>query len=250
VNPGEGFVSLGTSGVIFLATEKFAPNPANAVHAFCHAIPNAWHQMAVMLSAASCLRWVTQLTGMPDETTLLQAVAKLSIEERNACPLFLPYLSGERTPHNDANASGVFMGLRQNHSAAHLGYAVIEGVSFGLLDGLNALREGGGNATLLQLVGGGARSNLWAQLLANVLNVDIATYKVSSVGAALGAARLGQMAAEGSDPAAIARICTQHPVDQVYRPQASEQAMLASRHQRFVALYKVLKPVFATPTAI
>jgi xylulokinase len=250
VNPGEGFVSLGTSGVIFLATDKFAPNPANAVHAFCHAIPNSWHQMAVMLSAASCLKWVTQLTGMTDEATLLQAVANLTAEERNSCPLFLPYLSGERTPHNDANASGVYMGLRQNHSAAHLGYAVIEGVSFGLLDGLNALKEGGGNAKLLQLVGGGARSTFWAQLLANVLNVDIATYKVSSVGAALGAARLGQMAAEGSDPTTIAKICTQHPVDQVYHPQASEQSMLTNRHQRFVALYKVLKPVFADHTAI
>lgn len=245
VNAGDGFISLGTSGVIFLATDKFAPNPDNAVHAFCHALPNAWHQMAVMLSAANCLKWITHLTGSVNEAELLQAVAQLSESERAQCPLFLPYLSGERTPHNDADASGVFMGLRQSHKAAHLCYAVIEGVSFGLLDGMNALRQAGGTAEQLQLVGGGARSALWAQLLANVLNIRIATYKVSSVGAALGAARLGQLAVEGSDAASIARVCTQHPVEHVYRPEDNTQPILTSRYQRFTALYQTLKPTFA-----
>ena len=245
ISPGDGFLSLGTSGVIFLATEKFAPNPANAVHVFCHALPNAWHQMAVMLSAASCLRWVTQLTGSADEATLLQAVAQLSDQERANAPLFLPYLSGERTPHNDANATGVLMGLRQTHSAAHLGYAVIEGVGFGLLDGMNALRQAGGSAQQLQLVGGGSKSALWAQLLADILDIKIATYKVSSVGAALGAARLGQLSVQGSDAASVARICTQHEVEQVYTPNATVHRALMLRYARFKALYVTLKPAFA-----
>jgi xylulokinase len=245
IKPGDGFLSLGTSGVIFLATEKFAPNPANAVHAFCHALPNAWHQMAVMLSAASCLRWVTQLTGCADEAALLAKVAQLSDQERAEAPLFLPYLTGERTPHNDAHASGVFMGLRPTHGAAHLGYAVIEGVSFGLLDGMNALRQAGGHAQQLQLVGGGAKSTLWAQLLADVLNLRIATYKISSVGAALGAARLGQMAAEGSDAAAVQRICTQHEVERIYTPQAASHNALMPRYTRFTALYRALKSSFS-----
>ena len=244
ISPGDGFLSLGTSGVIFLATEKFAPNPANAVHAFCHALPNAWHQMAVMLSAASCLRWVTQLTGSTDETTLLQAVEQLTASERANAPLFLPYLSGERTPHNDADASGVLMGLRQSHHAAHLGYAVIEGVGFGLLDGMNALRQAGGHTEQLQLVGGGSKSALWAQLLADILDIKIATYKVSSVGAALGAARLGQLAAEGADAASVARICTQHAIERVFVPNAAAHSTLMLRYERFKALYTALKPTF------
>ncbi len=245
IHPGDGFISLGTSGVIFLTTEKFAPNPANAVHAFCHALPDAWHQMAVMLSAASCLRWVTQLTGSTNEAELLTKVAQLTDAERAQAPLFLPYLTGERTPHNDAQASGVFMGLRPSHGAAHLGYAVIEGVGFGLLDGMNALRQAGGSAQQLQLVGGGSRSALWAQLLADILDIRIATYKVSSVGAALGAARLGQMAAEGSDAAALERICTQHEVEKVYAPQLAAHETLMSRYARFTALYRNLQPSFA-----
>jgi xylulokinase len=245
IQPGDGFISLGTSGVIFLATEKFAPNPANAVHAFCHALPNAWHQMAVMLSAASCLRWVTQLTGYADEAALLAKVAQLTDQERAEAPLFLPYLTGERTPHNDAHASGVFMGLRPSHGAAHLGYAVIEGVGFGLLDGMHALRQAGGQAQQLQLVGGGSKSPLWAQLLADILNIRIATYKVSSVGAALGAARLAQMAAEGSEAAAVQRICKQHEVEKIYTPKAAVHDGLMLRYSRFTALYLTLKSSFA-----
>jgi xylulokinase len=249
VHAGDGFVSLGTSGVIFLCTAAFAPNPANAVHAFCHASANAWHQMAVMLSAASCLKWVTQLTGMANEAALLEAVATLSATDRQQAPLFLPYLSGERTPHNDAHASGAFIGLRQSHSAAHLGYAVLEGVSFGLRDGMQALREGGGDAQQLQLVGGGARSPLWAQLLADSLMVKIATYKVSSVGAALGAARLGQMAVEGNDAATLTHICRQHPIDQIYTPVAANHAALMQRYGQFKALYQTLKPSFVQMAA-
>lgn len=246
IHPGDGFISLGTSGVIFLNTAKFAPNPANAVHAFCHALPNAWHQMAVMLSAASCLRWVTQLTGLTNEAQLLAKVALLTDAERESAPLFLPYLTGERTPHNDAQASGVFMGLRPAHGAAHLGYAVIEGVGFGLLDGMNALRQAGGAAQQLQLVGGGSKSTLWAQLLADILDIRIATYKVSSVGAALGAARLGQLAAQGSDAAAVARICTQHEVEKVYAPQLAVHNALMPRYARFTALYRTLQSSFVS----
>jgi xylulokinase len=136
------------------------------------------------------------------------------------------------------------MGLRATHQAAHLGYAVLEGVSFGLLDGLSALRQAGGNAQQLQLVGGGARSALWAQLLADVLGLRIATYQVSSVGAALGAARLGQLAAEGCTAASIARVCTQHAVEHIYQPNAAAQKALAQRFAQFTLLYAALKPVF------
>ena len=134
VKPGDSFVSLGTSGVLFSVTDRHRPNVGEAVHAFCHALPGVWHQMAVMLSAASSLSWITRATGHANEGELLDKVATLSAAERDAAPIFLPYLSGERTPHNDAAASGVFLGLRNAHEAAHLAYAVIEGVSFGLRD--------------------------------------------------------------------------------------------------------------------
>src|SRR3989339_384605 len=141
VNQGQGFVSLGTSGVVFLASDHYQPAPELAVHAFAHALPGRWHQMAVMLSAASAFGWVTQLTGTADEAQLSQQVAGLSLPRRAAAPVFLPYLSGERTPHNNPNASGVFVGLRSNHTAADLAYAVMEGVSFGLMDGLRAMGQ-------------------------------------------------------------------------------------------------------------
>ena len=163
--PGDGFVSLGTSGVIFLCSDRFLPAPESAVHAFCHALPNAWHQMSVMLSAASALRWVTQLTDRRDEAELLAEVEALDERSLDQAPLFLPYLAGERTPHNDAQAQGVLFGLTHEHGAAALGYAVIEGVSFGLLDGWHTLDESTRQlARSLDLVGGGARSAYWAPL--------------------------------------------------------------------------------------
>ena len=139
MQPGDGFLSLGTCGVLFVVTDRYRPNPASAVHAFCHAVPGRWHQMSVMLSAASGLHWVTRLTGERDEAALLARVEALADAARDRAPLFLPYLSGERTPHDDPHASGVFFGMDNETDAARLGHAVIEGVAFGLADGLQAL---------------------------------------------------------------------------------------------------------------
>ncbi|CAD5366338.1 xylulokinase [Rubrivivax sp. A210] len=253
VRPGEGFVSLGTSGVIFLAGAAFQPNPAEAVHAFCHALPGRWHQMSVMLSAANSLRWVTQLLGQPDEAALLAQVATLSDDQRARAPLFLPYLSGERTPHNNPHAQGVFFGLTGDHGAAVLGYAVIEGVSLALLDGWLALRQAAGNQPLeavaaLSLVGGGARSALWAQLLADVLQVPLHTHTGSEAGGALGAARLAWLADLGeqgvAEVAAIARVCLAPPIAQRFEPSSTALAMLEVRHARFRALYKAVDGQF------
>jgi xylulokinase len=274
VRPGEGFVSLGTSGVIFLAGDAFRPNPPQAVHAFCHALPGRWHQMSVMLSAASGLRWVTQLLSQPDEATLLAQVARLDAGQRAQAPIFLPYLSGERTPHNNPNAQGVFFGLDGTHDAASLGYSVIEGVTFGLLDGWLALgneaprpantsadppggcgpareRPGARSAdpasvSALSLVGGGARSPLWAQLLADALNVPMVTHAGSEAGGALGAARLAwlvDLAGQGvPDEAALAQVCLAPPVARRFEPDSAEHAALMPRYARFQALYAALKP--------
>ncbi|WP_028223054.1 xylulokinase, partial [Paraburkholderia oxyphila] len=190
VQPGDGFVSLGTSGVLCVIGDRFRPNPASAVHAFCHAIPERWHQMSVVLSAASCLRWVCKLTGT-DEPTLLAEVERLAPQMLAQAPLFLPYLSGERTPHNDPYAQGVFFGMTHATDRALLGYAVLEGVTLALTDGLDALRAAGTEVGPLSMLGGGARSAYWAQLAADAFDTPTRQHGGGETGAALGAARLG-----------------------------------------------------------
>ncbi len=240
VQPGSGFISLGTSGVLFVTTDRFRPNPALAVHAFCHALPNRWHQMSVMLTAAECLRWAADLTGAADVTQLLDGVAALSPEQMQRAPLFLPYLSGERTPHNDPHAKGALVGLSLDHGPAHLAYAVMEGVTFGLLDGLHALQQAGTEVQRLSLVGGGARSPVWAQQLASAMNVEIVTHVGGHAGAALGAARLAWLACGGDE----AQVCNAPAVALAYAPEPLERARLMARHARFHALYPALQASF------
>lgn len=233
VEAGQGFLSLGTSGVLFVVTPSYQPNAASATHAFCHAVPGRWHQMSVMLSAASCLQWAAGLLGVPSAGELESRASATSPAQRAQAPIFLPYLSGERTPHNSASVRGSFHGLSFDTDAAALAYAVIEGVTFGLRDGLEALKAAGCSPQRLSLVGGGARSAFWAQQLASCLDVEIVTHGGSAAGGALGAARLAWLATG----AALAQVCAAPDVDQVYRPDAAEQALLAPRYARFRALY-------------
>ncbi len=242
VKTGDSFVSLGTSGVLFSVTDQHRPNVGDAVHAFCHALPGVWHQMAVMLSAASALSWVTRATGQASEGELLAKAATLSAAERNAAPLFLPYLSGERTPHNDATASGVFLGLRNAHDAPHLAWSVIEGVSFGLRDGLDAMRRAGSRIDEVQLVGGGSRSTLWAQLLADVLQVRVLIGEASSVGGALGAARLAALGLGDINAARIAEICRTPAA--LHRLEPHPSVALEERLTTYRSAYQALRPVF------
>jgi xylulokinase len=237
VNAGEGFLSLGTSGVLFVVTPQFAPNAASATHAFCHAVPGRWHQMSVMLSAASCLQWARQALGAASESELEAKAAALDFAARASAPIFLPYLSGERTPHNDAVMRGSFHGISHNTDQAALAYAVIEGVTFGLTDGLGALKKAGSQVSRLALVGGGARSAFWAQQLASSLDVEIVLTAESAAGGALGAARLGWLAHGGT----LEQVCTQPAITRSYVPDAAEQALLAPRYARFQALYPALK---------
>jgi xylulokinase len=228
--------------VLFVATDAFRPNPAQGVHAFCHALPDRWHQMAVMLSAASCLRWVTMLVGAADEAALAREVEALPPAARAQSPLFLPYLSGERTPHNDPNAKGVWFGLTHDTDRAALGYAVLEGVAFGLADGCRALQAVGTAVPAASFVGGGARSRFWAELIAGALGLPLVRHEGGEVGAAFGAARLGLLAAE---PKARADdVCTPPPIlDRIEPPAWSD--MLAPRFERFRHLYQALRPLFA-----
>lgn len=233
VAPGDAFISLGTSGVMFVVNEAYRPAPQSAVHAFCHVLPNRWHQMSVMLSAASCLQWFCRLVGIT-EAELLEEVAQLSDEQRASAPQFLPYLSGERTPHNDPDAKGMFHGLTHSTNRALLGYAVIEGVSFGIADGLRVLQESGTHIEQCSLVGGGARSPYWAQLLADILNMPIVTHKGGETGGALGAARLACLATGQS----VETVCKKPEIYKIYQATPARQDILQQRYQAFNALYQ------------
>ncbi|BEP92479.1 xylulokinase [Acidovorax sp. A79] len=241
---GQGFVSLGTSGVVFRVADRFAPATERAVHAFAHALPGRWHQMSVMLSAASAFGWLARITGRA-EAQLSSAVQGMDLKRHAQAPVFLPYLSGERTPHNNAAATGVFLGLRAEHDAADMACAVMEGVGFGLMDGLQAMQaaagEGGASATApLALVGGGARSDAWAQLLASGLGCPLERPEGAHAAAALGAARLAAMACGGDE----ALWCQSLPAEARFAPQPAQQALLQERHARFQALYPALLPHF------
>ncbi|QDL91734.1 xylulokinase [Paroceanicella profunda] len=202
VTAGTGFLSLGTSGVVFVATADAGANPGRAVHTFCHAVPHTWHQMGVTLSATDSLNWLSEITGQgPARLVELAAEQPFS----SADPLFLPYLSGERTPWNDATARGAFTGLSRSTDIGALARAVLSGVAASLADCVQALTEGGTAPHLLYAVGGGARSTYWLQAIADAGQVTIALPGKGDFGAAIGAARLAICATGESIDAVMTR---------------------------------------------
>jgi xylulokinase len=238
VSDGEAFLSLGTSGVIFVATADFRPNPARAVHAFCHCLPGTWHQMSVHLSAASCIDWAARLTGVANPAaffTLAEQAGPASGPE-----LFLPYLSGERTPHNDPHVRGALLGLDNESDPARIAAAVLEGVAFAHADGLDALREAGTEVEALTVIGGGARSRHWGKILASVLGVRLVYIEGGEVGPALGAAKLAQMAVTG---ASASEACTKPAVSHVIEPDSALSDRLAPKLARFRAAYPALRNI-------
>jgi xylulokinase len=235
VNDGDAFLSLGTSGVIFVATRDFRPNPARAVHAFCHCLPGMWHQMAVQLSAASCIDWGAALTGT-DGPAAFFALAE-SAGPAAGTELFLPYLSGERTPHNDPHVRGAFLGLGNQTGPAQLAQAVLEGVAFALADGLDALREAGTQVGALSVIGGGARSAWWGQLIAAALDTPLVYLEGGEVGPALGAARLARLAVTAETPA---EVFIRPKVSHVIEADAALAERLAPKRARFRAAFPLI----------
>jgi len=237
VKDGDALLSLGTSGVIFVATNDFRPNPARAVHAFCHALPGMWHQMSVHLSAASCIDWVARITGAAGAADLFaraEAAGPASGPE-----IFLPYLSGERTPHNDPEVRGAFLRLDNDTDAGRLSQAVLEGVAFALADGLDVLREAGTTVERLAVIGGGARSRYWGQVIAAAMEVELVYLQGGEVGPALGAARLAQLGVDGGDPA---EICVAPPVSHTIVPDPALVSALAEKKAAFRQAYSRITP--------
>jgi xylulokinase len=231
VRAGDAFVSLGTSGVLWATTASFAPAPAQAVHAFCHALPGLWHQMGVLLSAAASLAWWAGVTGI-GEAALLAEIDPAAPPPR--C-FFAPYLDGERTPHNDAAVRGGFVGLDSGCTRAEMTLAVLEGVAYAMRDAQQALAGAGTRLAEADLIGGGARSPLWSQLMADVLDTQLHQVAESEFGCALGAARLARLAA-GAPLGSLARPTRLRS----FEPRRAAAAHHAQRHRHWQSLYPTL----------
>jgi xylulokinase len=242
VKPGQAMLSLGTSGVYFAVTDGFTANPESAVHSFCHALPGTWHLMSVILSAASCLQWFADNIVKRPVQELLNDLENSDIQLEH-CPLFLPYLSGERTPHNNPFASGSFFGLNHSTAQVNLTYAVLEGVSFAFADGVEALHAAGAQADEITLIGGGAKSHYWRQLLADVLQRQVNYRTGGDVGPGLGAARLAQLATDKTKT--LEQICPQPELESVFEPDAKRSMLLQKRRQIFQKLYVQLAPLMS-----
>ena len=230
--PGEAFVSLGTSGVLFAATPSYTPDAASAVHTFCHALPGTWHQMGVILSATDSLEWYARLTGAT-ASDLTGALTDIQAPSR-AC--FLPYLGGERTPHNDAEIRGALIGLEHETDTDAGTRAVLEGVAFALKDSADALAGTGTQIDSLIAVGGGSASTVWLQIMATTLGLPIQVPVSGDFGAAFGAARLGMMADTGDTA-----IATPPKIATTIDPEAALQDAFAAAHQRYKLTYQALR---------
>jgi len=239
VQPGQAMLSLGTSGVYFVATDGYRANPAQAVHSFCHALPHTWHLMSVMLSAAACLDFTARLSGEADIGKLLAEAQARGLSDDT--PLFLPYLNGERTPHNNPAAQAVFFGMGAGTERADLVNATLEGVGHGLAQGIAALESTGVVAHSISLIGGGSRSPYWAQMLADLSGRTLQRRAGGDVGPSLGAARLAWMAI---DQASAVQVCPAPALLAVHEPDAQRHAWFDARRRRFARLYTQLESSF------
>ncbi len=242
VQPGEAMLSLGTSGVFFVATDGFRTNPEQAVHSFCHALPGTWHLMSVMLSAAACLDFIARLTGQPDVGKLLDEAQVRGLTADT--PLFLPYLNGERTPHNNPAAQAVLFGMGARTDRADVVNATLEGVGHGLAQGIAAVESTGITAKSISLIGGGSRSPYWAQMLADLSGKTLLRREDGEVGPSLGAAQLAWMAI---DKASAANTCPAPTLLAAHEPDPARHAWLRERHERFARLYTQVEPSFSAP---
>jgi xylulokinase len=233
IAPGGAFVSLGTSGVLWATTGRFVPFPQAAVHAFCHALPDTWHQMGVTLSAAASLGWWARITGQAEAALL----AEMGPPRAPGEALFLPYLSGERTPHNDGAIRGAFAGLSHDADRAALTQAVLEGVAFSFRDCLDAIAASGTVVIEADVIGGGSRGRAWVAIIASVLGIPLHRLAEGEHGGAFGAARLARLAVTGEAPLAV---CTQPVRLETIPPDPALADAYAERLASYRALYPAL----------
>lgn len=235
VQANRAFISLGTSGVLFAANDKYSPNAESAVHSFCHALPSTWHQMGVILSATDCLNWFAKITG-----TLPSALSEeLGNELKGPGSVcFLPYLSGERTPHNDATIRGSFTRLGHEDDRAAMTQAILEGVAFAIRDNFEVLKIAGTSIDSATAIGGGSRSKYWLSLIATVLDIPLEVPQDGDYGAAFGAARLAMIAAHNLDPI---EVCTAPKTAYIIEPIPHLSGAYDEAYQYYQSVYPALK---------
>jgi xylulokinase len=232
IRPGTAFISLGTSGALLAPTNAIAANPERVVHTFCHAVPAMWIQAGAILSAASCLAWIARLLGA-SEAELLKPLGLRPTAPSHVN--FLPYLSGERTPHDDPEARGMLDGLSHGTDRAAIVQAVLEGVAFAIADCRDALADTGIVIAEADVIGGGSRSRFWLSVLANVLNIPIHRFADGETGAAFGAARLGRLAVTGE---AVEAVCTPPQRVETFEPEQALAEAYAERLSNWRELYR------------
>jgi xylulokinase len=236
VKAGSAFLSLGTSGVYFVSTDSYRYNAKEGVHSFCHAIPKHWHHMAVHLSAACCLDWWAKVANLKID----EAVKKVNLKTESSL-YFLPYLAGERTPHNDAHARGSFIGMNQATKTSDMTKAVLEGVVFAFMSGQKAMQNAGVKINDISVVGGGARFPIWGKMLASALNHPLIYRENREVGGAYGAALLAWVAEHGKS--SINEL-EAPPVESIVKPIPELRDYFEARYETFDQIYRQLKPVF------
>ncbi len=250
VRDGEVSVAIGTSGVVFVSFNAPRIDPEGRLHAYCHAFAGGWHMMGVMLSAGGSLRWYRDTLGGEERVEAVkrgvdpyEIITQQAATAPAGCEglIFLPYLTGERTPHADPLARGAFIGLTLRHGKAHLARAVIEGVTYGLLDCLNLVRDLGIQVRHVRVSGGGARSTFWRQMLADVFDVEVATVNATQ-GAAMGAAILAAVGA-GAFPSVDAA-CTALVRETSRTAPGANAATYLPFAERYRSLYQSLKNEF------
>lgn len=233
VSAGQAFVSLGTSGVLFAANDGYRPDPATAVHTFCHALPGKWHQMGVILAATDALNWFAGIAGA-EAGALTEGLGPLRAPGKTR---FLPYLGGERTPLNDAAIRGAFIGLEHATDRQAATRAVLEGVAFAIRDCRDALAATGTRIDRLLAVGGGSKSAYWLSAIATALGTPVAVPVAGDYGGAFGAARLGLMAATGAG----AEIATPPATERAFTPDPALTAAFDEGHARYRAAQTAIK---------
>jgi xylulokinase len=237
IGEGDSFISLGTSAQYFVTRERYEPKPETLIHAFAHALPRRWFEMAAMLNGAGPLSWAARTFGIDDIGAMLERVeARFRGPSRIIC---LPYLVGERTPLNDPDVRGALFGLDHDSDSADILQAVLEGAAFSLMDAQLALKAAGRSAAPVSLVGGGARSRFWMRLIASAIGLPVLRHAGSEKGPAFGAARLGRLALTGEAPEAV---CRKPPVIEAIEPDPQLGEAYRERFETYRRLYRAIRP--------
>lgn len=242
IDPGTAFLSLGTSGVYFVAAKTFRSNPSRGMHTMCHCLPHLWHHMSVHLSAASSLTWFSsQILKMQDFQSLFSEAKR-----GNSQVLFLPYLSGERTPYNDPYAKGVFFGLSHKTRRSDMIRSILEGVAFAFADGQDAMKEAGVTISKVSVIGGGASNLFWGEIIASALQQELIYQADREVGGAYGAALLAHM---GIKKKGFHTVYPNLPILSTVRPNEKLVTIYEKNRKKYREVYQSLRSIFPNEEA-